>query len=246
MQMKEFQSLYVQSPKLNQLNILREVANNAHITQAELAFHCSLSVAMVNNYMKELCAGNWLEYHRKTTKSVTYHLTTAGTRYLESLQLELINEMVDMFVAAKEQIRARIVSQAHAALQRVILYGSGNLAQLAFHALELAGASILGICDDNPGIIGTDFCGREVLSPTQIRFIAPDAVIIADSLRAEEICRNLSNLLDKGITLIRLDGCTEQNVSELLKTDHSISPINHVNGGEAPLSLSPPISHTNS
>jgi len=244
--MKELQSLYLQSPKLNHLNILREVANNAHITQAELAGHCSLSVAMVNNYMKELCAGSMLEYHRKTTKSVTYHLTPFGARYLESLQLELIKEMVDMFVAAKEHIRARIVSQAQTTLQRVVLYGSGHLAQLAFHALELAGASILGVCDDNPAIIGSEFCGREVLSPTQIRFIAPDAVVVADALRTQEICQNLSSLSDKGITLIRLDGCMEQKLSDLLKTEPAITSVDHVNGGAVSISFSSPNSHTRS
>jgi predicted transcriptional regulator len=216
MQINELQSLFIQSPKLNQLNILKEVSNNAHITQAELARHCSLSVAMVNNYMKELCAGNMLEYHRKTTKSVTYYLTSAGKQYLQSLHLDLTNEMVDMFVAAKEQIRDRIISQAQTALQRVVLYGSGHLAQLAFHSLELAGALILGVCDDDPTKIGSDFCGREVLSPTQIRFIAPDAVVIADSLRVQEICQNLSSLSDKGINLIRLDGCTESKKEETL------------------------------
>jgi predicted transcriptional regulator len=244
MQIKELQSLYLQSPKLNQLNILREVANNAHITQAELASHCSLSVAMVNNYMKELCAGNMLEYHRKSTKSVTYHLTPFGARHLENLQLELINEMVDMFVAAKEQIRERIVSQAHTDLQRVVLYGSGHLAQLAFHALELAGVSILGVCDDNPETIGSDFCGREVLSPTQIRFISPDAVIIADSLRAQEICQSLSCLSDRGITLIRLDGCTDEKICELLKAGPALTSVDHSSGQVVPLSFSPPDSRT--
>jgi predicted transcriptional regulator len=209
MQMKDLQSLYLQSPKLNQLNILREVAANSHVTQAELAGLCSLSVAMVNNYMKELCEGGYLEYHRKTTKNVSYHLTPPGSKYLETLQMELIEEMVDMFAAAKERIRDRIVSRAQTALQRVVLFGSGHLAQLAFHALELVGAKILGVCDDNPAAIGGDFCGREVLSPVQIRFLAPDAVVIADSLRTEEICKNLSYLSDRGIGLIRLDGNSE-------------------------------------
>ncbi len=125
--MKDFRSLYLQSPRLNQLNILREVAANAHITQAELATRCFLSVAMVNNYMKELCGLGLLEYHRKTTKSVTYHLTPSGTRTLEVLQGKLIEEMVGMFIAAKEQVRNRISIQAKAALNRVILFGSGHL-----------------------------------------------------------------------------------------------------------------------
>jgi predicted transcriptional regulator len=219
MQMKDLPSLYVQSPKLNQLNILREVAADAHVTQAELASRCLLSVAMVNNYMKELCRVGWMEYHRRTIKSVTYHLTPEGASYLETLQLELINEMVDMFVAAKAQIRARILSQNPSSLQRVVLFGCGHLAQLAFHALELTGTSILGICDDNIETIGSDFCGRGVLSSSQIRFLEPDAVIIADTQRTEEICGYLRTLLGRGISLIRLDGRSEPTPAVKPKTD---------------------------
>ncbi len=219
MQIKDLSSLYIQSPKLNQLNILREVDADAHITQAALASRCSLSVAMVNNYMKELCRTGYMEYHRRTIKSVTYHLTPEGGKQLESLQRELINEMVDMFVAAKEQIRERILSQTSPELQRVVLFGCGHLAQLAFHALEQTGIRILGVCDDNIETIGSDFCGREVLNSSQIRFLAPDAVIIADIQRADEISRNLQPLANHDIKLIRLDGAFAPMVSENLDKD---------------------------
>jgi predicted transcriptional regulator len=205
MQIKDFKGLYLQSPQLNQLNILREVASNSRITQAALARRCSLSVAMVNNYMKELCGSGLLEYHRRTIKTVTYHLTPAGIQRLEALQGRLIQEMVGMFATAKNQIRDRIRNQTRSNLRRVVLFGTGNLAQLAFHALELAGVKILGVCDDNPEMIGKDFCGREVVNPSQIRFLAPDAVVIADSVRPEEICHNLDSLRSYGIDLIRLD-----------------------------------------
>jgi predicted transcriptional regulator len=237
MQIKDFQSLFLQSPRLNQLNILREVAANAHITQAELASRCSLSVAMVNNYMKELCAAGLLEYHRRTTKSVTYHLTPSGTQHLESLQGMMIREMVGMFVTAKEQIRDRIASQTQSSLQRVVLYGSGHLAQLAFHALELAGTNIVGICDDNQEMIGHDFCGREVINPSQIRFIAPDAVVVADSARAEEIIRNLEFLLDRGIGIIRVDGMPERSANAS-NGDSPIPMLNTAEAESAPLPLS--------
>ena len=39
----------------------------------------------------------------------------------------------------------------------------------------------------NPERIGRDWCGREVLNPSQIRYMAPDAVIIVDPERADEV-----------------------------------------------------------
>jgi len=205
MQTKNHQGLHLQSPRLNHLNILRELAISDHVTQAELAKVCSLSVAMVNNYMKELCRSGLIEYHRKSAKTVTYHLTDSGSSYLGTLQSDLIDEMAGMFAAAKDHVRACITSQFPAVLKRVVLYGSGHLAQIVFHALEVGAVKILGICDDSIEAIGGDFCGRQVLNPSQIRFLAPDAVIVADSERAEDICRILASLSGTGIQIIRLD-----------------------------------------
>jgi predicted transcriptional regulator len=214
MQINDLARLYIQSPKLNQLNILREVAADAHITQAELATRCALSVAMVNNYMKELCRIGYMEYHRRTIKSVTYHLTPLGTRQLEILQTELVQEMVDLFTMAKAQIRERIQIQSAEELQRVVLFGCGALAQLVFHSLEVTGIRILGVCDENIETIGSDFCGREVLNSSQIRFLAPDAVIIADLQRTEEIYQSLQPLTSSGIKIVRLDAHEKKEAAE--------------------------------
>ena len=241
MQIKNLQSLYLQSPKLNQLNILREVAANAKITQAELANRCSLSVAMVNNYMKDLCNNGLLEYKRKSVKSVTYHLTPSGDRHLETLQMELISEMAEMFAGAKEHIRARILNQASSVLQQVVLYGTGHLAQLAFHALESAGISVQGVCDVNPETIGRDFCGREVVNPSQIRYIAPDAVIIADTLNAEELHGHFDALSERGIELIYLDNSREQDPAAFLKTGSE--PLSYYNNQDRANGFSKSITH---
>jgi hypothetical protein len=128
----------------------------------------------------------------------------------------------------KEQMRARIASQAPEVLHRVILYGCGHLAQIVFHALELSEVKILGICDDNIETIGSDFCGRQVRSASQIRYLAPEAVIVADLERTEEICRCLVSLSDQGINVIRLDCPTAPELSENKKYDSM--PIDSLNG----------------
>lgn len=228
MQKKDLASLYIQSPKLNQLNILREVSADAHITQAELAIRCSLSVAMVNNYMKELCRIGLMEYHRRTIKSVTYHLTPAGSAQLDALNRELMREMVEMFVASKEQVQARITSQAPSGLRRVVLFGGGHLAQLAFHALEMSRVNILGVCDDDMDVIGSDFCGREVTGPSQMRFLSPDAVIVARAPNTEEVHRSLESLMDRGIQVIRLDCNTVPRSAAACEVNEPVVPQNGV------------------
>jgi len=228
MRNKVFDALFIRAPRLNQFNILNQLATNPRLTQAELARRCNLSVAMVNNYMKELCSTGLLEYHRRSSKSISYHLTPSGKELLEAIQGELIEEMVGLFADAKERIRDRILGSAPGKMQRVILFGSGPLAELTFHALELANVTVMGICDDDPALIGRDWCGRQVINPSQIRYMAPDAVVIAYHKRSEEICSSLTPLCERGIRLIRLDGHRAEDLSQTTKSEISDGSANTV------------------
>jgi DNA-binding MarR family transcriptional regulator len=197
--------LHRRAPRLNHLLVLKLVAASARCTQAEIARRLQLSVAMVNNYMKELCAAGLLEYRRKSARVVSYHLTAAGDVELQRMSHEWIHEMVRLFAQAKETLRDAILAHAPGKLQRVVLFGSGDLAELVFHALESNEVRVIGVCDSDPERIGLDWCGREVLNPSQIRYMAPDAVIIVDPQHAAEVAHSLRHLVERGTRLIRLD-----------------------------------------
>jgi DNA-binding MarR family transcriptional regulator len=199
-------TFYIRSPRLNQLLILKELAADPHLTQAELARRCELSVAMVNNYMKELNTLGWLEYHRRSTKSVSYHLTPAGHQQIDEVEAELVQEMVNRFVASKAQIRERVLARVPGMLRRVVLVGCGDLAEMAFHALESAQISVVGVCDFGSLNVGRDWCGRKVLDPSQILYLKPEAVVIADPPEPAEVYVNLKHLTAYGMQVICL-GC---------------------------------------
>jgi predicted transcriptional regulator len=215
MQAGASKQLYVPGPGLNRLKILELVAVNCRITQTMLARHCNLSVAMVNNYMKDLCTAGLLQYRRRNKRSVSYHLTSLGKERIEEMRQEFLLETSDLVTQMKEFINSVIRRQTAGSLRRVVLYGGGNLAELTFHALGSAAVNVIAVCDDDPTMLGLEWCGREPVSPFQIRFMAPDAVIITDLHRAGEISRALSYLIDRGIRIIRLDGKTGEPISQV-------------------------------
>jgi DNA-binding MarR family transcriptional regulator len=214
MRAKASQNLYIPAPKLNELRILQEINSDPEITQAELARRCSLSVAMVNNYMKELGDRGFLEYRRKNSKTISYYVTVAGKEAVDATRSELLQELIRLLTDAKEQVKEIILSQAHRELRRVVLYGSGILAEIAFHALEAAKVNVIGICNDDSTEIGDEWCGREKINPAQIRYLAPDAVVIALLQRSDDVYLRLSHLNQYGIEVIRLD-CKTTSVDVL-------------------------------
>ncbi len=108
MRIKETQALYLPAPRLNQHRILLEVGSKPEVTQAELAKKCRLSVAMVNNYMKELCANGLLEYRRKSAKSVSYHLTSAGRESIDLTEHDLLREVSILFEEVCSRTRDQV------------------------------------------------------------------------------------------------------------------------------------------
>jgi DNA-binding MarR family transcriptional regulator len=205
MRAKASNNLYIPAPKLNELHILKEIATDPDITQAELARRCALSVAMVNNYMKELGDRGFLEYRRKNSKTISYYVTKTGKEAADATRTELLVELIKLLADAKEQVKEIILNQAHKELHRVVLFGSGILAELAFHALESARISVIAVCSDDPAEIGQEWCGRERINASQIRYMAPDAVVIALLERSDDVFLRLTHLHQYGIELIRLD-----------------------------------------
>jgi predicted transcriptional regulator len=210
MRNKTQDKLHIASPRLNEMNLLHCMASDPDITQAGLAKRCGLSVAMVNNYMKDLCTAGLLIYHRKSSKNISYHLTAAGLTRVEAIGQELLQEMLEFFAMAKDRIRSLVLSQLPPGPLRVVLYGLDDLAVIAFHALDSSEIRMVGVCDDDPERIGREWCGREVSNPSQIRYMAPDAVVICNRMRTEEIYRGLRYLQDRGIRLVRLDARVAQ------------------------------------
>ena len=211
MRTKVPESLYLPAPKLNQLLILNKIGTNPHITQAELARLCGLSVAMVNNYMKELCSDGLLEYRRRSSKNVSYHLTALGGERAEATRHDLLRELVRLFADAKNRVKEAIFKQAIGDLKRVVIYGRGDLAEVAFHALDESGVNIVGVCDDDHSIIDRDWCGRQVLSTSQIRHMSPDAVLVVDSHKPGLNSPEFTSLPERGIRVIILDDCTRES-----------------------------------
>jgi DNA-binding MarR family transcriptional regulator len=203
--MKAPEDLFIPAPKLNQLFILKLIASNPEITQAELADHCALSVAMVNNYMKELRDRGYLEYRRKNSKCISYHLTKLGQETAGHTQAELLQTLAGFFANAKQQAKEIILSQAQGRLRRVVLFGNGDLAVIALHALDSAMINVIGVCTDDPSSDVREWCGRKVIDPSQVPQLSPDAVVIAHPHGSEPEEWQLPFLHRYGIDLIRMD-----------------------------------------
>jgi hypothetical protein len=158
--------------------------------------------------MKHLCATGLLEYRRESARRVAYHLTDAGKLELARLSRELTAEMVRFFTDAKAALLETIVTRAQGLPRRVVLFGCGDLGEVALHALESAGAEVMAVADADPQRAGGSWCGREILAPDRLRGLQPEAVIVADP-GPGGLHPGLFDLIESGARLIYLDRADE-------------------------------------
>ncbi len=220
MRTKETEALYIPAPRLNELNILREVSSDSEISQAELAEKCGLSVAMINNYMKDLCSRGLLEYRRKSAKCISYHLTGPGQEAVSSAQRDLLRTLVKLYGDAKVSIQSIVRNYVAGNPRRVILFGRGDLAELVYHALQVEGIDVVGMSATDSGMTDTENYDPENLTLSQLQLIAPDAIVVVDSASAERMEINLDRLTERGIPLIDLEECSADQ-----SADAKIHPI---------------------
>jgi DNA-binding MarR family transcriptional regulator len=195
---------YVPSPKMNQHELLKHISGNPHITQAELARRCGLSVAMVNNYMKELEQAGMLEFERRSMKDVSYYLTADGQMQYEVVEKELICHLASEYDRIKHRVCDYIISQSKGALHRVVLLGHGSMTGLVQHALESAHIEVLGCCQNGETHPTEKSHGMWAIEPYELDFLAPDAIIVVDPPNESKILNTLPQMLASNTEIITL------------------------------------------
>lgn len=89
-------SLFIPTTRLNRCRILKLIRDDPNIKQFQIAFGTNLSVAMVNNYIRELEENGLIVCVRKTSKTLTYQITAAGSVLIEQVSRELAEEVLSM------------------------------------------------------------------------------------------------------------------------------------------------------
>lgn len=187
------------------LSILESVHSRSRVSQNELGQQASLSGAMVNKYVKELQDRGFLRLTPVNGKAYAYGLTGQGEQTRRDLLGQFCAEIVQIYSALKEGIRAKLADLAAQGLTSLILFGASETCEVVLAAIEGTNFRVVAITDNDPAKHGQSFRGHVVVPPQLIEKIPCQAVIITSFGRQEEIFRQLSPLAaSKNLQIIRL------------------------------------------
>jgi DNA-binding MarR family transcriptional regulator len=185
------------------LEILTAVDEGGVLTQRALAQRLGVALGLTNLYLKRLSRKGYLkivEFPRKpaTRKRLRYLLTPKGIAEKTRLTYEHMSYALNLYRRTRETLRQTLAELAPAGAKRIVLYGTGDAAELAYLTLREFGLEPVGVFAGNGG---GDFLGYRVRPIAELADEEIDRVIVATFERPEPV---VAELTSRGVPAAKL------------------------------------------
>jgi len=180
---------------LRTLKILEEIEKDKTPSQRYLAGKLNISLGLVNSFIKRLAQKGLFKIKNIPKNRVKYILTPKGAAEKTRLTYKYIQYSFQFYKSAREKLRILFYGLTKNSNKKIVFYGAGDLAEIAYISLQEVPIELVAVVDDNKaGEIFMDFVitGSDYLSTIYF-----DKIIITSNDDTENI---LKSILKKGIS----------------------------------------------
>lgn len=176
--------------------ILQAIASRERVTQRSLADELGVALGLTNLLVRRLVGKGYVKMAGMGTRHVRYLITPAGWEALASATRESMANTVRLYTQTREQIRAslaRISEQCDVdpeGAKRVVFYGAGDVAEIAYVSLQRTDLTLVGVIDDRKRgrFFEAAIHDSTSLSGTMLDTV-PYSVVIVTSIRHADAIR---------------------------------------------------------
>ena len=176
------------------LRLMGEVERNGSFSQRELARRLNLSLGLVNRFIKRLVSKGYFKVKTLPRNRVKYLLTPKGLAQKSRLTVEYLRYSVNFYKEIKSLLVSRFREMEQKGIRRILFYGCGEVAELAFLYLQLTGIKLVGVLDNAHH--GEGFFGHRIGRVNSLKAGKWDAVLIT---RLDDVDQRVRTLRDAGV-----------------------------------------------
>ncbi len=158
------------------LGMLSAVEENSVVTQRSLAKELGIALGLANAYLKRCVSKGLIKVTHAPANRYAYYLTPKGFAEKSRLTAQYLAISFDFFRAARAQCRDILAECRRQGWTRVVLCGSGELAEIMMLCVETDTVELVGLVEtgDGPAV------GRLPVIADLAALPAVDAAIITD------------------------------------------------------------------
>jgi DNA-binding MarR family transcriptional regulator len=178
------------------LEILTAIGEGRPLSQRALAQRLGVALGLANLLLKRLARKGLIkivEFPKKPAagKRLRYLLTPKGIAEKGRLTYEHMAYSIHVYRRSRQTLRESLSQLAKSGVKRLVLYGTGEPAELAYLTLKEFGLEPVGVFSREPN---GDFLGFHVRPIAEIVDEEFDGIILATFDRAEQHVEDLARL----------------------------------------------------
>ena len=185
------------SPQEHEYNrqILQAIASGGPVTQRSLSGNLGVALGLTNLLIRRLAGKGYIKVSGMGTRHVRYLMTPEGWEALGRATRLSLENTVHLYTETREQIRASLTSASEtcpvdpSGEKRVVFYGTGDVAEIAYISLQRTDLRLVGVVDDrrNGRFFDLQISGGEELTAECIGGTTYGQVVVTSFRHAEAI-----------------------------------------------------------
>ena len=177
---------------LRTLKILEKVDNDGTPSQRDLARHLNISLGLVNSFIKRLVKKGYFKIGHLPKNRIRYILTPRGVAEKSRLTYEYIQHSYKFYKDARQKLRDLYAELEKQGVLRIVFYGAGDLAEIAYISLQESRIELVAVVDD--GRVGKRFMQYTVAHPDRIGSLWFDRILITSIHSTESIFEKIATM----------------------------------------------------
>jgi predicted transcriptional regulator len=167
------------------LEILDEISNNDKVTQREISRKVGIALGLANFYVKRLVQKGYVEVTYLERNRLGYLITPKGIAEKSRLTYSYIQRSYQYVRKVRVRMRDHLIVLAREGVGMVVIYGAGDMAEVAYLALQEAGMKLTAVVD--PHRDGRPFLGYTVMPVAAIPRLAFDRILVTEPITLEDV-----------------------------------------------------------
>jgi DNA-binding MarR family transcriptional regulator len=177
--------------------ILQAIASGGRVTQRSLSSDLGVALGLTNLLVRRLVGKGYVKMAGMGTRHVRYLMTPAGWEALARATRLSLENTVHLYTQTREQIHQTLSNVAGRCPadgdgeKRVVFYGAGDVAEIAYVSLQRTDLRLVGVVDDRRRgrFFDLTICGSEHLRADSVDGVPYSHLIVtsvrhADAIRA--------------------------------------------------------------
>ena len=180
-------------PERKQLETLLEIKRNPSLTQRSLAHRLNISLGLTNAILQNLIHRGWVKAQKMTGRKILYLITPKGMVQATNFIYDRVRETQHYYQYAKDLLTAHFTNLYDKGARKAAIYGTGQLAEIAYLSLLDSPLKLHSIITDDPASSSSKkkFLGHEVLTLSEFaqkisETLTPENLIILSTVSQEK------------------------------------------------------------